>query len=188
MSTTTYKYSDSRSGCYAFNVRVRGEDSIARTLRDKGYEVLLPSYIQRRHYSDRTKRVKCALFPGYVFAYATIDSMMGILGTPGTKYVLRSGATIAPLLSEDEQAVRALCLVEGECEPCGGLHVGLRVLIEAGPLAGLTGTLTNIRNKDRVIISIESVRRSVMVEVGNTNIRVIGEPVTATDRVGLVGC
>jgi transcription antitermination factor NusG len=175
MPITIHKYSDLRSGCYAFNVRARGEESIARTLRDKGYEVLLPSYIQKRQYSDRTRRVTCALFPGYVFAYATMGSMMGILETPGTKYVLRTGAMISPLSPEDEQSVRALCLVEGECEPCWGLQVGLRVQIEAGPLAGLTGILTNVRNRDRVIISIESVQRSVMVEVGNTNIRVIGE-------------
>lgn len=175
MSIITRKSNASQLGCYAFNVRVRGEESIAHTLRDKGYEVLLPSYIQRRLYSDRTKRVSCALFPGYLFAYATLDSMMGILATPGTKYVLRSGASIAPLSAEDEQAVRALCLGGGECEPCVGLQVGLRVLIENGSLAGLTGILTHVRNKDRVIISIESVQRCVMVEVGNTNIRVIGE-------------
>lgn len=165
--------SDSRSGCYAFNVRVRGEESVARSLRQKGYEVLLPTYIQKRRYSDRTRSVNCALFPGYVFAYTSMDSMMGILGTPGANYVLRFGNKIAPLSAEDEKTVRALCLVNGECEPCMDLQVGLRVLIEAGPLAGLTGILVKVRSKDRLIISVESVHRSVMVEIGHASVRVL---------------
>jgi transcription antitermination factor NusG len=164
---------DSRAQCYPFNVRVRAEESIARTLREKGYEVLLPTYIQKRRYSDRTKRVSCALFPGYVFAYTTMDAMMGILATPGTNYVVRSGTRITSLSPEDETTVRALCLVNGECEPCNDLQIGLRVLIEAGPLAGLTGTLAKVRNNERVIISVESVQRSVMVEIGRASLRVL---------------
>jgi transcription antitermination factor NusG len=167
---------DSRTECYPFNVRVRGEQSIARTLREKGYEVLLPTYIQKRRYSDRTKQVSCALFPGYMFAYTTMDAMMGILATPGANYVVRSGTRITSLSPEDELTVRALCLVNGECEPCNESQLGLRVLIEAGPLAGLVGTLANVRNNERVIVSLESVQRSVMVEIGRASLRVLEGP------------
>jgi transcription antitermination factor NusG len=173
MSMIAPDFVDSRAQCYPFNVRVRAEESIARTLREKGYEVLLPTYIQKRRYSDRTKRVSCALFPGYVFAYTTMDAMMGVLATPGTNYVVRSGTRITSLSPEDESIVRALCLVNGECEPCNDLQIGLRVLIEAGPLAGLTGTLAKVRNNERVIISVESVQRSVMVEIGRASLRVL---------------
>ena len=184
MSMIAQECSDAPFGCYAFNVRVRGEESVARTLREKGYEVLLPSYIQKRQYSDRTKRVSCALFPGYMFAYATIDSMMGILGTPGAHYVLRSGSKIAPLSAEDEKTIRALCLVKGECEPCPHLEIGVRVLIKAGPLAGLTGILVNVRNRDRVIISIESIHRSVMVEIDHASVQLLEGHAIRTQRAG----
>ena len=164
---------ESRAECYPFNVRVRAEESVARTLREKGYEVLLPTYIQKRRYSDRTKKVKCALFPGYVFAYTTMDAMMGILSTPGANYVVRSGTRITSLSPEDELTVRALCLSNAECEPCNNLQIGRRVLIEEGPLAGLTGTLAKVRNSERVIISVESVQRSIMVEIGRASLRVL---------------
>lgn len=173
MSTIARDPFDPRAECYPFSVRVRGEESVARTLREKGYEVLLPTYIQKRRYSDRTKRVSCALFPGYVFAYTTMDRMMGILGTPGANYVVRSGTRITSLSPEDESTVRALCLVSGECEPCNDLQIGLRVLIEAGPLTGLIGTLAKVRNNERVIVSVESVQRSVMVEIGRASLRVL---------------
>jgi transcriptional antiterminator RfaH len=166
---------ESRAECYPFNVRVRGEESVARTLREKGYEVLLPTYIQKRHYSDRIKKVHCALFPGYVFAYTTMDAMMGILATPGANYVVRSGTRITSLSPEDELTVRALCLANVACEPCSDLQIGLRVLIETGPLAGLTGTLVKARNNERVIISVESVQRSIMVEIGRASLRVLGD-------------
>jgi transcription antitermination factor NusG len=168
---------DSRAECYPFSVRVRGEESVARTLREKGYEVLLPTYTQKRRYSDRTKKVSCALFPGYVFAYTTMDAMMGILATPGANYVVRSGTRITSLSPEDELTVRALCLANAECEPCNDLKIGLRVLIEEGPLAGLIGTLAKVRNSERVIISVESVQQSIMVEVGRASLRVLeGQP------------
>jgi len=166
---------ESRAECYPFNVRVRGEESVARTLREKGYEVLLPTYIQKRRYSDRIKKVSCALFPGYVFAYTTMDAMTGILATPGANYVVRSGARINSLSPEDELTVRALCLANVECEPCNDLQIGLRVLIETGPLAGLTGTLVKVRNNERVIISVESVQRSIMVEIGRASLRMLGD-------------
>jgi transcriptional antiterminator RfaH len=175
MSMIAGDFVNSRTRCYPFNVRARAEESIARALREKGYEVLLPTYIQNRRYSDRTKRVSCALFPGYVFAYTTMDAMMGILATPGANYVVRSGTRITSLSPEDESTVRALCLVNGECEPCDNLQIGLRVLIEAGPLAGLTGTLVNVRNNERVIISVESVQRSVMVEIARASLRALGD-------------
>jgi transcription antitermination factor NusG len=177
VSTIARNSVDSRAECYPFSVRVRGEESVARTLREKGYEVLLPTYIQKRHYSDRTKRASCALFPGYVFAYTTMDAMTGILSTPGAKYVVRSGSRIASLSPEDESTVRALCLVSGDCEPCNDLQIGLRVLVEAGPLTGLIGTLAKVRNNERVIISVESVQRSVMVEISRASLRVLeGQP------------
>jgi transcription antitermination factor NusG len=165
----------SHAECYPFSVRVRGEESVARTLREKGYEVLLPTYIEKRRYSDRVRKVNCALFPGYVFAYTTMDAMMGILSTPGANYVVRSGTRITSLSAEDELTVRALCLGNVQCEPCNDLQIGLRVLIETGPLAGLTGTLAKVRNNERVIISVESVQRSIMVEIGRASLRVLGD-------------
>jgi transcription antitermination factor NusG len=173
MSTIARNSVGSRAECYPFSVRVRGEEAVARALREKGYDVLLPTYVQHRRYSDRSKRVRCALFPGYVFAYTTMDAMMGILATPGANYVVRSGTRITSLSAEDESTVRALCLVSGECEPCNDLQVGLRVLVEAGPLTGLIGTLAKVRNNERVIISVESVQQSVMVEIGRASLRVL---------------
>jgi transcription antitermination factor NusG len=173
MSTIARNSVGSRAECYPFSVRVRGEEAVARALREKGYDVLLPTYVQQRRYSDRTKRVSCALFPGYVFAYTTMDAMMGILATPGANYVVRSGTRITSLSAEDESTVRALCLVSGECEPCNDLQIGLRVLVEAGPLTGLIGTLAKVRNNERVIISVESVQQSVMVEIGRASLRVL---------------
>jgi len=173
MSMIALNSAASRPACYPFKVRVRAEVSVARTLREKGYEVLLPTYFQKRRYSDRTKKVKCALFPGYVFAYTTMGAMMGVLSTPGANYVVRSGTRITSLSPEDELTVRALCLSNADCEPCNDLQIGLRVLIEEGPLAGLTGTLAKVRNSERVIISVESVQRSIMVEIGRASLRLL---------------
>src|ERR1035438_4787262 len=52
---------------YAVAVRSNFERIVAQSLRQKDYEVFLPTYLAKRRWSDRTKVVECALFPGYLF-------------------------------------------------------------------------------------------------------------------------
>jgi hypothetical protein len=49
--------------CFAVKVRPRGELAVGRTLKHKGFDILLPSYVDRRRYSDRIKQVSCEIFP-----------------------------------------------------------------------------------------------------------------------------
>ncbi|MBV9769504.1 MAG: hypothetical protein JOZ32_08035, partial [Bryobacterales bacterium] len=50
-------------------------------------------------------------------------------------------------------------------EPYPQLVSGQRVMLTDGPLSGLTGTLTSIRNSVRLVVSVELLCRSILVEI-----------------------
>jgi transcription antitermination factor NusG len=154
--------------CFAVKVRPRGELAVGRTLKHKGFDILLPSYVDRRRYSDRIKQVSCALFPGYVFVRMNAEEFLAVTTTDGVSYLVRSGRSFQPLPPEEVAALEALCGVDTGCEPCPNFSVGMRVSIESGPLKGLRGVLVRVGKNDRLVININTVFRSVSVDLRDT--------------------
>ena len=172
MPATEFGEGTSGSGCYAVKVRSRMEVAISGTLRHKGYDVLSPTYIDRKRYSDRVKVVSRALFPGYVFVRTDMKELLPLVSTSGVSYIVRLGGSITPLPEKEVAALESLCRVDDEaCTPCGNLNVGQRVVIESGPLEGLEGILTRIGNSDRLVVSIDSIFSSVSVRLSDTAVR-----------------
>ena len=58
-------------------------------------------------------------------------------------------------------------------KPWPYLKVGQRVRIEEGSLAGIEGLLIQERGKDRLIVSVHLLQRSVSVEIDRDSIRPI---------------
>jgi transcription antitermination factor NusG len=162
-----------RLGCYALKVRPRGELAVGRALKHKGYDILLPTYIDRREYSDRTKKVSCALFPGYIFVRMNAEELLPVVSTEGVSYLVKSGNTLHPLPPEEETVIEALCQFGDGCQPCPNFTVGNRVSIESGPLRGLHGILVRIGKNDRIVIHISSVHKSVSVDLRDTVIKAL---------------
>jgi len=52
-----------------------------------------------------------------------------------------------------------------QVEPYSDLVAGEKIIMNEGPLKGLTGTLMQVRKGLRLVISIELLRRSVLVEI-----------------------
>jgi transcription antitermination factor NusG len=168
-----------RLPCYAVRVRTRREHAIASNLRGKQYEILNPIYIAQRRYSDRIRKVPCALFPGYIFVRMEAANILPLVTTPGVSHVLGTGSLLSPLSDEETRTIEALCRMNADqskaCQPCAYLRVGQKVRIEVGPLAGLEGVLVRVRNIQRVVVTVESLHSSVSIEVGHGDIRVLDD-------------
>lgn len=52
---------------YAVRVKPRFERVVCQNLAAKGFVSFLPTYKERRRWSDRVRLVELPLFPGYVF-------------------------------------------------------------------------------------------------------------------------
>ncbi len=91
---------------YALHVKPRFEKFVSVQLEQKGYETLLPVYISRRKWSDRTKSLALPLFPGYIFSRFNVNARLPIVTTPGVMTILGVGRIPAPVHVFQVAAIR----------------------------------------------------------------------------------
>lgn len=158
---------------YAVHVRSRLESQVSIALRGKGYEEFLPTYRSSRLWCDRHKEFDLPLFPGYLFARFDVRERLPILKSPGVITIVGLGKTPVPISDEEFEAIRAIVRSGLPVEPWKNLTVGSRVLIEAGPLAGLEGIALSLDKKFRIVVSVPLLQRSVGIEVDRTWVRAL---------------
>ena len=162
---------------YALLVRTRSATLTAASLNDKGYEVFLPTYVQKRKWSDRYVAFEKPLFPGYLFCRLNpLDRMLPILTTPGVMSILSAGRMPIPVPDSEIDAIKSLLNSGLSVLPFPDLTTGTKVLLEKGPLTGIHGVVTTVGKSCRLIVSVEILHRSVMVEIDRDWVRVADVP------------
>ena len=150
---------------YALQIRPRFEKLAARHLNDKGYEGYLPIYTARRRWSDRVKEVEVPLFPGYTFCKFDIQKKLPILVSPGVLSIVGTGKTPTALSDREIFSIQQLIASGLPCGPWPFVQVGQSVSVDRGPLAGLEGTVIEVKSSLRLILSLPLLQRSVAVEI-----------------------
>jgi transcription antitermination factor NusG len=150
---------------YALQVRPRFERHVQVHLEEKGYPVFYPTYNVSRQWSDRVKTLSLPLFPGYMFCKFSVHARLPILVTPGVNQVVGVGKTPAMVQEDELNAIRRVIESGLAAQPWPYLKIGDSVQIETGPLEGLTGIVTRIRNSYRLVVSVSLLMRSVAVEL-----------------------
>lgn len=156
---------------WAIWVRSRCEKVAAESLRAKGYEVFLPLYRSRRQWSDRVKVVEQPLFPGYIFSRLDIRERMPVIQTPGVVSFVGASGEPEPVAESEISMIQQIVESGLPVGPWPYLKEGQQVEISHGPLKGLRGILTRIKNEFRVVVSISMLQRSVAVEVDRETVR-----------------
>jgi len=154
-----------RSRWFALRVKPHFEKTVAAIARNKGYEEFLPIHRCRRRWSDRFRSVELPLFPGYIFCQLNPEFRLPLLTIPGALHFIGIGKVPAPIDDEEIAALQAAMQSGLWAEPWPFLDVGQRVRLEEGPLAGLEGLLIEVRKKQRLIVSVTLLRRSMAVEI-----------------------
>jgi len=128
----------------------------------------LPTYRARRRWSDRIKELELPLFPGYIFCRFDPQYRLPILKTPG--FVSIVGIAKQPVAIDESElaAIRTLVSSGLSHQPWPYVRIGQRVRIECGPLGGLEGILQNIKGRQRIVVSVSLLQRSVAVEIDST--------------------
>jgi transcription antitermination factor NusG len=153
---------------FAVQVKATHEKRVDALLSGGGFESFLPLYEGRRRWSDRIKRVKLPLFPGYVFCRFPPSDRVCILKTPSVMRVVGIGYTPIPIDEQEIAAIQTVVKAGLGTAPHPFLSVGQRVRIEGGSLYGLEGLITDLRRRDRLILSVSLLQRSVAVEIDST--------------------
>ena len=150
---------------FALQVRSRKESSVASLLQQNQVECFLPVYKSLRKWSDRTKEVEQALFPGYLFCRFDYQNRRPVVMTSGVLQIVGHGRTATPI-ADSEIAALQLAVASGlPSQPWPYLEIGERVRIHHGQLNGLEGVLVNFKGNHRVVLSVTLLQRSVALEV-----------------------
>lgn len=150
---------------YAAYTKHQHEKKCADLLAQKGIESYLPLYHSLRQWRDRRKRLTLPLFPGYVFFRSTMNTRLEVLSTPGVFFIVESAGRACPIPEHEIESIRILTNSEAVIEPHAYLNPGDSVQVRCGPLTGVCGILTRIKNRYRVVICVELLRQGVSVEV-----------------------
>lgn len=157
--------SGSSGDWYAFRVRPRHEKAASVQMREQGHVEFLPLIREQRRWGNRTAQVDVPLFAGYIFCQAQRSTMYSILNLPAVVDVVRAGSHPIPAASEEIEGLK--CAIDGNLrlEPWNYTEVGQPVCIKSGPLAGLRGIVVEVRQTQRLVLSVSLLRRSVLVEI-----------------------
>lgn len=143
----------------------RAEKRVESRMAAKGFKAWLPTFVERRRWSDRWRNVTLPLFPGYLFVSAREKHLQAVLATPGVLTVVKSGSGPALLSGEFvaslQRAVQAPDTSPSPVDPCDEYGIADEVVVRRGPLAGLRGVVRDVRGAQRLIVWIEHLGRGV---------------------------
>jgi transcription antitermination factor NusG len=157
--------SEIRERWFALRVQSRCEKVVATIARNKGFEEFLPLHKSRRRWSDRLKAMDLPLFPGYIFCRLEPQRRLPLLTIPGVLHFVGIGKTPSPIEDTEIAAIRTAVGSGILTEPWPFLDAGQRVRLEDGPLAGLEGILVETPQRQRVVVSVTLLKRSVAVAI-----------------------
>ena len=150
---------------YAAYTSSRHEKTVAEHLRQREVECFLPLYETVRRWNNGRHRVQLPLFPSYVFVRMELRQKLRVLQVPGLVQLVTFQGAPATLPDTEIESLRNALAAGVLAQPYRYLNVGSRVEICNGPLQGLRGILLRHQGQFRVVISVEMIMRSIVVEV-----------------------
>ena len=150
---------------YAVYVRPSHEAQVAKRFCTREIENYLPQYQVEHRWKNRcTKKLDLPLFPGYLFAHISTAERVRVLEVPSVLALVGTANRPSPLPDDEIDALR-IGLAARKALPHPFLKVGERARIRQGPLTGLEGVVLRDKNSLRVVISLDLIMQSVVVEV-----------------------
>jgi len=148
---------------FAIQTFARHEKHVATELELKGVDSYLPIVTRLHQWSDRRKQVGLPLFPCYIFVHifpspehrVQVLQVSGVIGFVGGT---RQGVAIPDGQIED---IRTLLKNKISLDPYPFLKIGQRVRILGGSLSGIEGILIRRNGTRRLVISVDSLERSL---------------------------
>jgi transcription antitermination factor NusG len=161
---------------YALHVHARKEQLVASQLENRNLECFLPTYKSLRKWSDRTKEIQQALFPGYVFCRFDYENRQPVVMITGVTQVVGTGKVAVPIADAEIKALQVAVSSGIPAQPWPYLRTGEYVQINYGHLTGLQGILVNFKGNHRVVLSVTLLQRSLALEVELDWLSPLAEP------------
>lgn len=153
--------------------RSRHEAGVADQLQQKGLPTLLPTYDRLSRWSDRVRRIRTPLFPGYVFVCAAETERTRVLQTAGIVTIVSRGGKPVPLSGDEIQKLRLCADNPSLFEPHPFLRIGQRVRVKRGLFAGWEGILVEKKNSSRLVMTVEQIMRSFSIDLHGADVEAL---------------
>jgi len=158
---------------FAVYTKHQHEKSAAALLERKGIERFLPLYRAVHRWKDRAQQVHLPLFPCYLFVRMDLSRKIEVLQTAGVRWFVENAGHAAPVPESEIEALQRVCISGARLEPHPFLKQGDAVRITAGPLLGIEGILAQVKNEQRIVLSVDLLKRSVAVEVDLKSVELV---------------
>jgi transcription antitermination factor NusG len=107
------------------------------------------------------------LFPGYLFCRSDRSNQHKVVTAPWVVRIVSAGREPVPVPDTEIDTLQILVRTSESLQPWPYVHLGDRVLIQAGVFKGAVGQVLHIKGKLKLIVSINILQRSAAVELSS---------------------
>ncbi|MEO7214144.1 UpxY family transcription antiterminator [Mucilaginibacter sp.] len=151
---------------YPVYTNPRAEKKAYITLTNKGIEAYLPLQKRLKQWSDRKKWVEEPLIKSYIFVRIADNALAEVLMTKGISRFIYFSGRITAMPDKQVEELKLLMASSYELEVTEeDLQTGEKIKIKAGPLKGLTGEMIAYRSQKQLLLRLESLGCSIIVNV-----------------------
>lgn len=160
-------------GWFVVYTRPRHEKKIAKQLGQIDIHSFLPVAKMLRTWSDRRKYIDAPLFPSYVFVQlADVQGYFKTLSVDGILHFVKTGKQIARVSDTIIRNLRLIIsnTVDGIEISSETIYSGETLVVKDGPFAGFTCEVIQYKGKQRLLVRIEILKRSVLMDIPYENL------------------
>lgn len=151
---------------YPVYTNPRAEKKAYEALMSKGINVYLPLHRQLKQWSDRRKWVEEPFLKSYLFVNIAEQEQAEVLMTKGVARFLYFSGKPAVMPDKQIHELKLLMASPYELEVTEeDLQPGEKIIIRAGALKGITGEVVSRRSQKQLILRLESIGYSIIVNV-----------------------
>ncbi|MGF7074062.1 UpxY family transcription antiterminator [Mucilaginibacter sp. R-33] len=151
---------------YPVYTNPRAEKKAYEALMSKGINVYLPLHRQLKQWSDRRKWVEEPFLKSYLFVNIAEQDQAEVLMTKGIARFLYFSGKPAVMPDKQIHELKLLLASPYELEVTEeDLQPGEKIIIRAGALKGMTGEVVSRRSQKQLILRLESIGYSIIVNV-----------------------
>jgi len=160
---------------YVLQSKPLREIKVSEQIIKKNIEVYLPLVETIKYWSDRKKKVRVPLFPGYLFVHANNNERYAAISdTLGALRYLMYQKRFA-VVSQDEINNIKISLIEPERIKIEDTHLYEGDLIEIthGIFKGLKGVIVQFHGNYKLMVSITEMNTTFSVQLNNSEVKLI---------------
>lgn len=151
---------------YPIITKTRKERRALEQLSNSGFNVYLPLIKTTRLWSDRKKIVEIPLISSHIFVRTNYKSLYNIISHDAVSRYISFNGKPAIVRDEEIEIIKKTLKSGSEVEVYeGAITEGTKVRMISGPFVNYEGKVIDFKGKNKLIIEIESLNKSLLITV-----------------------